>query len=274
MIYKKKNDLEWNIKTHNKIAKKYEKIHGEIYNEVEQKRLRNQLSFAISNVQTDGDEKLVLDFGCGSGNLTHHLSSLGYNVLASDISQGFLDLVASKSDIRKVKTIQLNGFDLSNISDNSVDMVATYSVLHHVPDYLAILKEFMRVLKTGGVVFIDHESSDGFWKKDPVYIAFHDEMKTNTTRDLSKYFLVKNYYDWLVRRFINPKYHREGDIHVFEDDHIEWANVVNELMENGGSLVYEEDYLLYRRNYDSAIYAKYVNRTSDMHILVMRKQSI
>ena len=88
MIYKKKNDLEWNIKTHNKIAKKYEKIHGEIYNEVEQKRLRNQLSFAISNVQTDGDEKLVLDFGCGSGNLTHHLSSLGYNVLASDISQG------------------------------------------------------------------------------------------------------------------------------------------------------------------------------------------
>jgi len=268
----KRSDIAWNIKTHNKVAEKYEKIHGEIYNEVEQKRLLNKLIYAVSCVQTDTDEKIALDFGCGAGNLTSHLSSLGYNVLASDISQGFLDLIASRLYKTKIKTIQLNGFDLSNIPDNSVDMVATYSVLHHVPDYLSILKEFIRVLKPGGIVFIDHESSESIWKKDPVYAAFQMEIKNNAKIDLKKFFVLKNYYDWLIRRFVNQKYHREGDIHVFEDDHIEWQKVMSELSENGASLVFEEDYLLYKRTYCADIYAKYVNKTADMHLLIMRKQ--
>ncbi|MGH7593998.1 MAG: methyltransferase domain-containing protein [Gemmatimonadales bacterium] len=38
--------------------------------------------------------------------------------------------------------------NLSNVKDRSVDMVATYSVLHHVPDYLGILPELLRVLRS------------------------------------------------------------------------------------------------------------------------------
>lgn len=271
-LFKKKSGLEWNIKTHNKIAKKYERIHGEIYNNHEQSRLRKELSAALSNIKTGNGTYRVLDFGCGAGNLTAHLSSLGCEVIASDISQGFLDLVNSKSYNTKVETVPLNGVDLSNIPSESVDMVATYSVLHHVPDYLGILKEFMRVLKRGGVVYIDHEQSEEFWLKGEVYSEFELEMKKVSKPEFGKYFIFTNYLDWLIRRFVNPKYHREGDIHVFEDDHIEWGEVVAILLKEGARVVLSKDYLLFKRNYDQTIYNAYKEKTSDMHVLVVRKE--
>ncbi len=269
---KKLSELEWNVKTHNKIAKKYERIHGEIYNSNEQSRLRNELNDAILNIKTTSHTKLALDFGCGAGNLTRHLSSLGCEVIASDVSQGFLDLVASREYKTKVETIKLNGIDLSNIPDESIDIVATYSVLHHVPDYLGILKEFMRVLKSGGVVYIDHEYSNEFWASSLVYRDFELEMKKRIALDWGKYFVLTNYYDAFVRRFIDPRYQREGDIHVFEDDHIEWNQIIDSLIRMGGQIVTSKEYLLFRRNYDVSVYNAYKNKTTDMHVLVVRKQ--
>jgi len=272
VVFMKRNvDIEWNIKTHDKIAKRYALNHGEIYNEIEQRRLRQELQDAIFAINTNSNRKIALDFGSGAGNLTSHLSELGCDVIAGDVSQGFLDLIASKSYKTIVQTIKLNGIDISNVSDQSVDMVATYSVLHHIPDYLSILKEFMRVLKPGGVVFIDHEPSEGFWTGDPVYSSFQKEIKYIVKQNISKYFVFTNYFDWLIRRFINPKYHREGDIHVFEDDHIEWIKIVDELNRLGGSVIQEKDYLLYNKKYNIDIYNKYANRTSDYHLLVVRK---
>ena len=56
--------------------------------------------------------------------------------------------------------------------DGSYDMVATYSVLHHVPDYLRIVEEMARVLKPGGILYLDHEASDSYWEGDKVYDEF------------------------------------------------------------------------------------------------------
>lgn len=270
--FKKYSPLESNILAHNKVAKRYERIHGEIYNDVEQARLRESLTTALSFVNTGNNIKNALDFGCGAGNLTKHLAALGCEVIASDVSQGFLDLVASRTYATPVKTVRLNGVDLSNIPNDSVDMVATYSVLHHVPDYLAILKEFMRVLKSGGVVYIDHELSENAWQKDSGLKAFELEMKGKSIPEPRKYFVFTNYVDWVIRRFINPRYRREGDIHVFEDDHIEWQKVAGTLVEAGGEILLEKDYLLFKRNYDVATYDAYKNITGDMHFIVARKR--
>ncbi len=272
MSCKKKSALELNIRAHNKVAKKYERIHGEIYNDVEQARLRESLAAALSYVNTENIIKNVLDFGCGAGNLTKHLAALGCGVIASDVSQGFLDLVDSRTYATSVKTVRLNGVDLSNIPNDSVDMVATYSVLHHVPDYLAILKEFMRVLKSGGVIYIDHELSENAWQKDSRLKAFELEMRVKSIPEYGKYLVFTNYVDWVIRRFFNPRYRREGDIHVFEDDHIEWEKVSRTLVEAGGEVLLEKDYLLFKRNYDFSVYNSHMDKIGDMHFLVARKR--
>jgi 2-polyprenyl-3-methyl-5-hydroxy-6-metoxy-1,4-benzoquinol methylase len=267
----KNSELEWNVRTHDRLARDYEKNHGEIYNEIEQNRLRVALSNAISEIKTNSTEKIVLDYGCGAGNLTSHLSSLGCTVMAADVSGGFLDLISSKVFEQSVKTIKLNGKDLSNIPSESFDMVATYSVLHHVPDYLAIIPEFNRIIKPGGIIFIDHEPSEEFWQKNEMYIEFTNKIKRKMPVNIKKYLVLRNYYDWVIRKFINPRYHREGDIHVFDDDHVEWKKIIKILDKEGAEVVFSKSYLLYRRGYDKSIYTNYKDKITDMHMLVMRK---
>ena len=71
-----------------------------------------------------------------------------------------------------VDALKINGYDLSNIDDNHLDLVAVYSVLHHVPDYLKIIEEMIRVSKPGGVLYIDHEVSPSYWNQSKEYKDF------------------------------------------------------------------------------------------------------
>ncbi len=145
--------VERNIRAHDRIARRYERIHGEIFNAVEQQRLRKHLEDAIASIETDSSPKLALDFGCGSGNLTAHLVDLNFRVTAADVSPRFLEMVRARyrDAALPVSLVQLNGHDLGSIEDRNFDLVATYSVLHHVPDYLAIVDEIARVIKPGGI---------------------------------------------------------------------------------------------------------------------------
>lgn len=270
LIIMGKTELEHNIAVHNKIAKKYEAIHGEIYNEVEQARLRGKLSQALTHVTTGASSITALDFGCGAGNLTKHLTDLGCTVIAADVSTGFLDLVASRSYEKPVHRLQLNGVDLQGVKDESVDLIAMYSVLHHVPDYLSLMKEFARVLKPGGIVYIDHEASSSAWSEG-AHSFFQEETKKKSKKDFGKYFMLTNYIDRIIRMFINPRYQREGDIHVFKDDHIEWGAIRDQLHAHGVILVEEEDYLLYRRSYDRGTYDAWKGRIGDMHLFIGKK---
>ncbi len=43
------------------------------------------------------------------------------------------------------------------------DLVTSYSVLHHLPDYVSALRTLCGYLKKGGVVYIDHEASPYYW---------------------------------------------------------------------------------------------------------------
>ena len=153
-------DIGRNVKVHNRIARKYDSIHGEIFNDVEQARLRSTLARALAAVTTRSTPVAALDFGCGSGNLTSHLLELGARVTAADVSAGCLDLVRSRYGAAALDTLLISGRDLESVDDAQFDVVATYSVLHHIPDYLAAVGEMARVCRVGGVVVIDHEATE------------------------------------------------------------------------------------------------------------------
>lgn len=142
-----------NRKVHDAIAQSYDQIHGEILNATEQARIKSVIAQAVSAVCTPERKRTYLDYGAGTGNLTAHLLAYPAQVIAADISVQSLNEVRRKHQgMTTLHLLQLNGFDLSSIEDSSLDMVATYSVLHHVPDYLDIVCEFCRVLKPGGVI--------------------------------------------------------------------------------------------------------------------------
>ena len=119
----------------------------------------------------------------------------------------------------------MNGKNLDGIEDNSVDFIATYSVLHHIPEYLATIQEMIRVCAPGGVIYIDHEQNNEYWLHKSEYLEFKRKaQKIN----LKKFFVLSNYIG-KVKRIFNPKYANEGDIHVWDDDHIEW-DIIDKIM--------------------------------------------
>jgi SAM-dependent methyltransferase len=254
-----------NVAIHDRVARRYDAIHGEIFNDIEQARLREVLARAKSEVRTGREPLDALDFGCGSGNLTRHLLALGMKVTAADVSRGFLDLVASRYP--QVTTHWMQEGRTADLADCSFDFIATYSVLHHIPDYLAACAELARLCRPGGVVLIDHETSEGFWRDDPAYARFR---KAALRFDWRKYLSPANYWHRL-RRVFDPRHSNEGDIHVWPDDHVEWPKVTALMREHGLEPVIEQDYLLARRLYRAEVYASHCASLSDTRVMAFRK---
>jgi glycosyltransferase involved in cell wall biosynthesis/ubiquinone/menaquinone biosynthesis C-methylase UbiE len=256
-----------NIEVHNKTAKKYASVHGEIFNVLEQKRLLLALKKSLREINTDSERLKALDYGCGSGNLTRHLLNLNFNVVAADVSSHFLEIVRQQFSSDRLSTLILNGRDLGSLENDSIDFITVYSVLHHIPDYLAAITELARVCKPGGIIYLDHEPTDQYWLGNPLYEEFQ---KKALRTDWGKYLVFSNYVG-KVRRWFNPKYSNEGDIHVWPDDHVEWQHIEDTLRALGFEVVLSEDYLLCKKLYRSDIFRKYEKLCADTRLMVFRK---
>lgn len=252
----------------------YEKSHREIFNAIEQRRLYGTLREAANAVQTGAKPPTALDYGCGSGNLTRHLTELGFHVVAADVSDDFLGAIERKfSGTGAVQTLKLNGADLSGVPDARFDLVATYSVLHHVPDYLGIVEEMCRVIKPGGVIYIDHEVTEAYYQRPAAYVEFLKKARPRVDwRHMLSLMLDVKGYRHILRRLANPRYKREGDLHVWPDDHVEWHKIEQILLSRGFEIVLKQDYLLYKAIYDLQVYEEYRERYADERVVIARKK--
>lgn len=270
-----------NKKIYNATASLYELRHDEIFNPTEQTRIRDNLASIFSNLVTGAAAPHVLDFGSGTGNLTRHLLALGASVVASDVSEGCLrELRTVAGSIGCLDTVVLNGRDLSWASDDLFDMVVTYSVLHHVPDYLAAVKEFVRVVKPGGIIYIDHEVSPSYWDNDPKYLAYCSELDNSKlmgpTTSLQSLFDLIPQKGWLrrLRARLWLKRNRvidEGDIHVHLHDHIEW-DAIYDLLSPYCNILKMDDYLVCREPLLTApVWERWRSKCVDIRQIVARK---
>jgi 2-polyprenyl-3-methyl-5-hydroxy-6-metoxy-1,4-benzoquinol methylase len=269
-----------NQKVHDNGVSTYEKKHVEIYNPTEQRRIASALREAILELSTTTPASRVLDFGCGIGNLTAHLLELGTLVVASDVSSKSLNALKAKYPNSKLlETAELNGVDLSQFPDDSFDMVATYSVLHHVPDYLAAVREFVRVVRPGGVIYIDHEVPPVFWaRQDDAYAKYKAAFEAAygpsiVDRLLRKSRSLLSLSAW--KRVIDRSLfgsNDEGDIHVTADDHIEWP-LIERILLADCEVRSCRDFLVCRElDPERLVHRLFEDRCVDMRVLIARKK--
>lgn len=150
----------------------YDLFHPEVYRREEQKRI---LTILVKvDQQIAGSHKTALDFGAGTGNITAKLLSLGYNVTAVDISAEMCEALNKKFRIeveaQRLQVVHSPVEDM-NFAKGSFDLVACYSVLHHLPDYEGTLRKLSGFLKKGGIMYLDHEASPYYWKSEPTSLA-------------------------------------------------------------------------------------------------------
>lgn len=264
--------IEANIRAHAAVAPQYEAIHGEIFNAVEQARLRTHLTTALAFTRTLAKPPSVLDFGCGTGNVTRHLLALGCCVTAADVTPAFLghvETVFAAHAPGRLRTLPLNGTDLAGLPDEGFDLAVAYAVLHHVPDYLRAVEELARVVRPGGVVLIDHEAMETYWTRPPAYAAYRQRARAAKRREdlLSPRALWRR-----LRARVRPSPARHhGDLHVTPDDHVEWDRVTERLAQAGCSVVWREDYLLYRDKHSRRVYEAHRAALADYRALCARK---
>lgn len=106
-----------------------------------------------------GAEGLVLDAGCGNGNLLMRaMPSLKANYVGTDFSRNMLGRAASRARGAKNALFLQSSVGRLPFKDLSFDRVICSGVLTCLPtvgDAAAALEEFQRVLKPGGVLVVD-----------------------------------------------------------------------------------------------------------------------
>jgi len=258
-----------------KRSSSYDDLHGEIFNSREQQRTKDILAKASEAICSDAHQ--ALDFGAGSGNLTRHMIELGFEVTAADVSPDFLRIIEDRFDAR---VIELVDGSLDHVPDASFGLIGVYSVMHHIPDYLAAAAGLVTKLKPGGVLLIDHERNNNHWFPPPELTAFRCENAKARTGE----FWDPEHKRWqhLLRAAVVPSRHLarlrkwrrvsdEGDIHVYPDDHIDWERLVATLQSAGAELIERVDYLLFSASWDEAIWERYRHRCNDVTGVIVRR---
>jgi len=95
---------------------------------------------------------IALDFGCGMGRLTQGLAVYFDKAVGIDISPTMIELAKKSTDDERI-SFELGQLESLDASNESVDFLYSYIVFQHLgkASILIFIKEFIRVLKVGGL---------------------------------------------------------------------------------------------------------------------------
>lgn len=148
-------------------------------------RVGINLTEIIKACGLNGDEHFV-DLGCGSGRLAKHLGiafpQLDY--FGIDIVQELIDYAATKAPPHF--RFALHHDASIPCPDNSVDMVAAFSVFTHLyhEESFTYLKDIRRALRPGGRVVFSIIEFAHHW---PIFAALVSSLQTNRKRELTMF---------------------------------------------------------------------------------------
>jgi SAM-dependent methyltransferase len=94
----------------------------------------------------------VLDLGCGAGHVSFAVAQAAEQVVAYDLSEQMLAVVANGAAERGLANVQVQAgaAEALPFADASFDLVVTRFSAHHWQDVPVALKEVRRVLRAGG----------------------------------------------------------------------------------------------------------------------------
>jgi SAM-dependent methyltransferase len=106
-----------------------------------------------------GPDDVILEIGAGVGRVGPALAAVCKRWIAADVSVNMLEHAKERlRGYENVETVVLNGWDLSPIASESIDLVYSTVVFMHLDEWerFAYICEAMRVLRPGGRVYVDN----------------------------------------------------------------------------------------------------------------------
>jgi len=104
------------------------------------------------------DDKIVVDLGCGPGNLYATLGGSPRVLIGVDISRGALEMAQQIG-----YTPLLADAHCLPLTSGFADLVALNATLHHCDDMVKVLAEASRLVRPGGMLIVDHDPQLTAW---------------------------------------------------------------------------------------------------------------
>ena len=110
----------------------------------------------------------MIDVGCGTGFVAERIApvlSSDDTIVCADLSAAMLEACRKTLGSRFTCRFEFSKLDGSSLPerDEACDVVTMNSVLHHLPEPGAMLREIGRVLKPGGCFIVAHEPNRRFY---------------------------------------------------------------------------------------------------------------
>jgi ubiquinone/menaquinone biosynthesis C-methylase UbiE len=192
-----KNQFSQIIESYKSMASHYDKGANHSASQISDFVTRSNLLHSLSNLQI----KNILDAGGGTGRWAIFLAEQGYEVTIIDASPDLLEIARQKIEEKKLSIRIVEGnIEQIPFEENTFDLVfAEGGVISLTPNPNKMLKEFKRVLKSGGYVWLDYLNLIGwtFWQQD-----IHDKLQWI---DKEEVVLPVHDSDLLFRLFLPKK---------------------------------------------------------------------
>lgn len=114
------------------------------------------------------DGKIVVDIGCGPGNVYANVGGSPKLLIGVDVSKGALEMAQSIGYTPLLADAQ----NLPLIS-SFADIVVVNATLHHCDDMDRALAESARLVRPGGVIVVDHDPQKSAWDYRGLALAMY-----------------------------------------------------------------------------------------------------
>lgn len=117
--------------------------------------LKNFSEFNLNETLTN---KKIVDFGCGTGELTKILTKFNpEKIIGIDISEEDLNIARKKYSGSLIE-FRKGSEMIIPFNSNLIDVIFCLDVLEHISNVVVIFDEFVRILKPGGKIYIAWQS--------------------------------------------------------------------------------------------------------------------
>jgi len=169
---------------------------------------RRMIRRLLARVRPLRPDDLLLDCGAGTGRFAAEMQA-HCRVLVLDDHEAALRMLRER--FRPEQIFALAG-DRVPLPDGTLDIVTALDVLEHTPDDAAVVREFRRLLKPGGVVAVTVPASMALWSDWDIALHHHRRYTRTQLRalfpaadwdlDYVNYTNVPVYpLVWLIRRW-------------------------------------------------------------------------
>ena len=142
-----------------------------------------QLSLALERAAEHAATPRVLDLGAGEGSVTQEILQQGASVTAVDVSESQLAELCRKCRpfADRLQTHRGELSDALTQLEGPYDLVVASACLHHLPDYLGVIRQAMERLTPNGQ-----------------FLSFHDPLRYDRLGWFTRGFSELSYLSWRV----------------------------------------------------------------------------